>query len=98
MKKYTVNSPLNHDLRPYAIGDTVEMSEAQAAHLVALGRITLVEAEAAPGKEAGLQNDAAQPPGADADTAAAAAAAPTVAPAARPELVERAKKPARKKR
>lgn len=48
MNKYIVNSPLNHDNRPYAIGDTVEMSEEQAAHLVELGRITLDAREPAP--------------------------------------------------
>lgn len=41
MKKYTVNSPLNHDNEPYAIDDTVELSDEHAAPLVALGRITL---------------------------------------------------------
>jgi hypothetical protein len=31
---YTVVSPLNHDNEPYAVGEEVELTEAQAAPLV----------------------------------------------------------------
>ena len=94
MKKYTVNSPLNHDNQAYAIGDTVEMSEEQAAHLVARERITPEVEAAAPAKVAGSETQSA---GADANapaagTADAAAGAPDAAGAP-----QAAKKPAAKK-
>lgn len=79
MKKYTVNSPLNHDNQAYAIGDTVEMSEEQAAHLVARERITPVAEKAAPVKVEGSET---HPAGADADTPAAGTATAAAAAAA----------------
>ncbi len=44
MKKYTVNSPLKHDDRTYAIGEEVELSDKHAAPLLALEGIALVSA------------------------------------------------------
>jgi hypothetical protein len=43
MPKYIVNSPLHHDGTPYAIGAKVEMKEEQAARLLELGVVALVE-------------------------------------------------------
>jgi len=34
LKTYEVISPLNHDGTPYAIGDTVDLADAQAAPLL----------------------------------------------------------------
>jgi hypothetical protein len=43
MQKYTVNSPLHHDGKPYAIGAQVELKEAQASRLLELGVVVLAE-------------------------------------------------------
>jgi len=39
MPKYPVKEPLNHDQKDYGEGDTVELTEAQAAALQSLGVI-----------------------------------------------------------
>lgn len=43
MPNYIVNSPLHHDGKPYAVGAKVEMKETQAARLLELGVVALVE-------------------------------------------------------
>lgn len=50
MPKYTVESPLAHDGKSYAVGDTVEMSKAQADALPegVLGAATKKLAEVPP--------------------------------------------------
>lgn len=39
MSTYRVISPVNHDLKPYAVNDTIELGEAEAKILLSSGAI-----------------------------------------------------------
>ncbi|MGE0388445.1 MAG: hypothetical protein AB7Q97_27285 [Gammaproteobacteria bacterium] len=51
-KTYTVASPIEHDKEHYAVGETIELSEPQAAALLAVGAVE-APAEKAPPKSEG---------------------------------------------